>query len=138
MSIIRAVNGLVTELIDGLAERIARSDSARTATEQHAANFLATPDVKGTVARMARSEVKNYLAELAEEAEIPFANPAGFLRAVQLHAGHWTSTGDGLQDDGSYDASADAPFNVIDTLPNGHTATCSCPDKDEHIIRAEM
>lgn len=44
--------------------------------------YLRSPEVSESVARMARSEVKNYLAELAEEAEIPFGGAAEFLRVV--------------------------------------------------------
>jgi hypothetical protein len=38
------------------------------------------------VARLARSEVKNYLAEIAEEAEMPFVSGAGFLHALLADA----------------------------------------------------
>lgn len=36
------------------------------------------------VARLARSEVKNYLAEIAEEAEMPFVSPASFLYTLHV------------------------------------------------------
>jgi len=42
-----------------------------------------SPAARQAVARVARSEVKNYLAELAEDSEIPFGNPAGFLRNLK-------------------------------------------------------
>lgn len=40
------------------------------------------PAGREVVARMARSEVKNYLARLAEEAEVPFDDPVSCLRNV--------------------------------------------------------
>jgi len=40
------------------------------------------PAGRQLVARMARSEVKNYLAELAEQAEVPFDDPVSCLRNV--------------------------------------------------------
>jgi hypothetical protein len=98
------------------------------------------PQVRDITARMARSEVKNYLAELAEDAEIPFGNPAGFLRGLRLRVTHWSTTGTRQTCEcmcsecssclGEYLPENDAPFSVIDTLPNGHTTTCTCPDKD--------
>lgn len=38
------------------------------------------PAIRQVIARMARSEVKNYLAQLAEEAEVPFDDPVSCLR----------------------------------------------------------
>lgn len=49
------------------------------------------PEARQIVARMARSEVKNYLAQLAEEAEIPFASPTKFLALVMKYARGTTS-----------------------------------------------
>lgn len=47
-------------------------------------NFLNNDQrVQSGVSRMARSEVKNYLAELAEDAEMPFSSPEAFLRLVR-------------------------------------------------------
>lgn len=49
--------------------------------------FLATDRrAREVVARMARSEVKNYLAEVAEEAGVPFGSPAQFIRHTITHA----------------------------------------------------
>jgi hypothetical protein len=42
-----------------------------------------SPAARQVVARVARSEVKNYLAELAEKAEIPFVSAQGFVTALQ-------------------------------------------------------
>lgn len=38
------------------------------------------PQVRSIAARMARSEVKNYLALLAEAAEVPFHSSVEFIR----------------------------------------------------------
>jgi hypothetical protein len=48
--------------------------------------YLKSQHVREGVARMARSEVKSYLAEIAEEAEIPFASPVDFLRVLRQFA----------------------------------------------------
>lgn len=40
------------------------------------------------MSRMARSEVKNYLAEICEQAEISFASPAQFIAVVKEALGH--------------------------------------------------
>jgi hypothetical protein len=42
-----------------------------------------SPSALAVVAKMARSEVKNYMAELAEDAGVPFGSPAVFLRLIQ-------------------------------------------------------
>lgn len=55
-----------------------------TTVEQAVKRHLATdPGVARAIARMARSEVKNYLAELAEDAEVPFGDPVSFIRTVK-------------------------------------------------------
>lgn len=38
------------------------------------------PNIRQIAASMARSEVKNYLAQLAEDAELPFRSPVGFIQ----------------------------------------------------------
>jgi hypothetical protein len=48
-----------------------------------ARNYMVGPDGREIVARMARSEVKNYLADLAELAELPFVSPQVFLKVVR-------------------------------------------------------
>ena len=46
-------------------------------------SYLAShPEARAITAKMARSEVKNYLADLCEQAEIPFGDPAQFLRNI--------------------------------------------------------
>lgn len=42
------------------------------------------PEVRGLVAAMARSEVKNYLADLAEQAGVPFSSAEGFITHVTV------------------------------------------------------
>lgn len=44
---------------------------------------LRLPEVKNSIARLARSEVKNYLAELAEKNEMPFGDAGSFLAYVR-------------------------------------------------------
>lgn len=53
-----------------------------------------SPAARQVLAKAARSEVKNYLAELAEQAEVPFGDPAGFLRGLHLHITTFASTAD--------------------------------------------
>jgi hypothetical protein len=85
----------------------------RTITE-----YLRTdPEVRKLVAKMARAEVKNYLAELAEQSNLPFYGPAAFLRGLRIEAATWgASTSLPADTDEPYDPAADAPFNVIDTV----------------------
>jgi hypothetical protein len=42
------------------------------------------PEIRKIVARMARSEVKNYLAHIAEEAMLPFHSPEDFLGRIDI------------------------------------------------------
>jgi hypothetical protein len=154
----------------------------KTIAEQVGAH-LVTQDVRDIIARMARSEVKNYMAELAEAAELPFGDAAVFLglirEAMNLpsiklgypfevggYANHpeqaeqdarpWppsaglTFSDDLLaervaqlerragqcpcpchnQDSGTCEECCTGPAAaVVETLPNGHTTTCTCPDK---------
>lgn len=73
-----------------------------------------SPAASAIVARVARSEVKNYLAGLAEQAEIPFISPLGFVTALQ----------------GASKGVASGDLVVVATRPDGHTTTCTCPDKE--------
>jgi hypothetical protein len=50
---------------------------------------------------MARAEVKNYLAELAEESNLPFYGPAAFLRGLRIELTNLGAAG-----------SADSPFGA--------------------------
>jgi hypothetical protein len=81
------------------------------------------PAPSAVIAKMARSEVKNYLAQLAEEAEMPFGNPAGFLRTVRIEVFKLVTTGHGTDDP---DEPYDAPFNVIDKANIYPCATPGC------------
>jgi hypothetical protein len=45
-----------------------------------------SPAARAAVAKVARSEVKNYLAELAELCEMPFVSPEGFVQALRTSA----------------------------------------------------
>lgn len=42
-----------------------------------------SPEVRRGIARIARGEIKDYLTELAEEAEMPFTSPGGLLGYIQ-------------------------------------------------------
>lgn len=44
---------------------------------------LRTAEVRESIARIARSEVKNYLAELAEKAEMPYPGAVEFLKDIK-------------------------------------------------------
>lgn len=46
-----------------------------------------SPAASAIVAKVARSEVKNYLAELAEQAEVPFTGPVEFIRGLHIFCG---------------------------------------------------
>jgi len=53
-----------------------------------------SPAARATLAKVARSEVKNYLADLAEQAGLPFGDPAQFLRGLHLNITEFSSTTD--------------------------------------------
>lgn len=60
-----------------------RISEKRRDDEAAVLSYLAThPAPRGIVAKMARSEIKSYLAELAEQAEVPFSDPAAFVREL--------------------------------------------------------
>jgi hypothetical protein len=48
-----------------------------------ALSHIGGPDGSLLISKMARSEVKNYLAKLAEEAEMPFGSADAFLRVLR-------------------------------------------------------
>lgn len=77
-----------------------------------------SPVARAVVAKIARSEVKNYLAELAEQADIPFISPLGFVTALQ-GASRGVASGD---------------LTVVVTRPDGHTNSCTCPEKGENHV----
>jgi hypothetical protein len=88
----------------------------KTAKEIHESqlikNWLRSVEGRELVSRMARSEVKNYLAEIAEEAEMPFVSAATWLRGIQLQIGVLTN----LRDDDDNMPENDAPFSVFDVI----------------------
>lgn len=45
-----------------------------------------SPVAVAVIARVARSEVKNYLAEVAEQAELPYPGAADFVHQVHMDA----------------------------------------------------
>lgn len=62
---------------------IKRQRRVKKTVKELATEYLASQEAREIVARMARSEVKNYLAELAEGAEMPFGDGASFLAYVR-------------------------------------------------------
>jgi hypothetical protein len=95
VSIINAARGLVADAIDRLAERVSKTPAHQEATRTRLGEFLdsqARDGGRALVAKIARSEVKNYLAELAEQAEIAFEGPAPFLSHIRTMsaAGHYS------------------------------------------------
>jgi hypothetical protein len=58
------------------------------------------PQVRVIAARMARSEVKNYLANLAELCEMPFTSPEGLIQALRTTAFIQLDTLEKLRDEG--------------------------------------
>jgi len=77
---------------------------------------------RNAIARLARGEVKNYLAELAEGAEMPFPSAAGFLRGLREVIEQTTTTGSAEYDE-TADPADDYPFSVTD---------------ETHIVRGEQ
>lgn len=85
MSIFNALNGLIADALDRLAERISRTPAHQEATRSRLTEFLDDPGRDGgraLVAKMARAEVKNYLATICEAAGVPFTSPEQVLSAV--------------------------------------------------------
>lgn len=62
------------------------SEKSERDVRQIARNFLVGPDGREIVARMARSEMKNYLAECAERAHIPFISAESLLARLEERA----------------------------------------------------
>jgi len=85
MTIMNALSGLVADAIDRLAERVSSTGTHQQATRQQAVDFIRSPargEGRELIAKMARAEVKNYLAGLAEQAEVPFDDPVSLLRNI--------------------------------------------------------
>lgn len=76
-----------------------------------------SPAARLAVAKVARSEVKNYLAELAEEAEVPFGSPAAFLCGVRDLLAETAVTNLRRQPQDGYSPDEDAPFGVVEGKP---------------------
>jgi hypothetical protein len=81
--------------------------NSRKQAEIAAINYVRTnPDIRVIIARMARSEVKNYLAAIAEDAGMAFGAPGRFLQEIrdelarrQNELYKITTTGDGGEGD---------------------------------------
>jgi hypothetical protein len=50
---------------------------------QEIRDYITSEPVWNAISRIARGEVKNYLAEIAEEAEIPYTSPIDFMREAR-------------------------------------------------------
>lgn len=102
MTILNALNGLVSDALDRLAERVARTTTSREATKNVTYDYLVDGEKFGgraLIAKMARAEVKNYLAALAEGAEVPFTSPEQLISMLneQAHKSFITMTPDEFQ-----------------------------------------
>jgi hypothetical protein len=71
-----------------------------------AATMRTHPPFRALLAKIARAEVKNYMAELAEDAEMPFIGPAEFLRIVRSETTKTATTGS------PEDPANDAPYKM--------------------------
>lgn len=84
MSMLNKLRAKAAALADEFIGVIANTTEMRANVQQQVRAFLGHPDHGRLImARMARSEVKNYLAELAEEANMPFRSPGAFLGEVK-------------------------------------------------------
>lgn len=97
MTIRNAVSGLISGLIDRLAEKVAGTGIINTEVQDQADAHLQNPEKHGgraLIARIARGEVKNYLAALAEGAEVPFTSPEQLISMLneQAHKSFITMT----------------------------------------------
>lgn len=62
---------------------IVRKRKVRKTIEEKVGDYIGTEEVRALVAKIARSEVKNYMAWLAEEAEMPWTGPVDWLGKVR-------------------------------------------------------
>jgi hypothetical protein len=90
VTILAALDGLISDTIDRLASMIAvkasQTDAHRQATHDRLTSYLQDPSRgqgRELVARCARAEVKSYLQEIAEAAGMPYPGPVGFLQALR-------------------------------------------------------
>jgi hypothetical protein len=92
-----------------------------------------SPVTQAVIAKCARSEVKNYLAALAEQAEMPFGDPGGFLAAlrdlVQLTGTIMDTTHPAFDAEEAQRASRQAGYLARLRLARDKgMAPCNCPD----------
>ena len=97
MSVLNALQGLISDLIDRLADRLARTETSKIAMRGTVNAHLMDDDKnagRAIIAKMARAEVKNYLAALAEGAEVPFTSPEQLISMLneQAHKSFITMT----------------------------------------------
>lgn len=104
-------------LVDWLAEQVALSEAGTQKIHDVAGAFLDNPRCgRALIARMARSEVKSYLQELAEGADMPFRGPDSFLAAIREHLATTASTSLRRDPDEPYDPASDSPFEILGQL----------------------
>lgn len=97
--------------------------------------FLRSQEAREGIARLARSEVKNYLAELAEEAGVPYGDAVTFVRLAAegtLARGTWGPPTDAeLAEAAQFPVAGCRGFLAgLESVMGGVTSTGS-PDFDE-------
>jgi hypothetical protein len=90
-------------------------------------HLRADPEVRALIAKMARAEVKNYLAELAEAANLPFSSAAGFLTGLKVYITDFGSTT-------NLAAPADEPCQCTCAGCSGCTVTVPADDSPFNVF----
>lgn len=123
----------VVKLFGLYITKVAPADLDTAAALEHASvvawEWLTGAEASEIAARMARSEVKNYLAELAEENDLPFGSAAGFLRGIRSALAGMSVANLPADNDEPADRGAepdDGPFTVID-LPGSPLRLAGSP-----------
>lgn len=98
-----------------------RQRRVRLTVQQLTDAYLQSAPGRIRVGRIARGEVKNYLAELAEETEMPFGSPAAFLQGLRTMLAETSTTNLQRDPEDPYDPEANAPYTVTD---RAHTVEC--------------
>ena len=61
---------------------ISRQKRVKLSVAQEVTAFINSPEMTAIAAKMARSEVKNYMAEVAEAAGVPYEGPVKFMEKL--------------------------------------------------------
>jgi hypothetical protein len=123
---------LADDVLDRLAVKVSQTRASQLAIRERLGEFLGQPHGRALVGKVARSEVKDYLAELAEEADMPFPGPMGFLANVKLNLGLIASTNLKREPGDPYEPDEDSPFAVIDSKPRDHELEAQL-----HIVKGD-